>query len=69
MSAGMRSSTGQLLTDGRYELQVPYRDSRELLMDTLRHGAEVEVVEPEGLRSQVAAELQRMAAIYAARPA
>jgi len=30
--------TGQYLTDGRYELSIPYRDPRELIMDILRHG-------------------------------
>ncbi|MEJ1962630.1 MAG: WYL domain-containing protein [Gammaproteobacteria bacterium] len=45
--------SGQFLTDGRYELKIPYRDSRELVMDVLRHGAEVEVVGPEGLRAEV----------------
>ena len=44
---------GQFLTDGRYELRIPYRDSRELVMDVLRHGAEVEGVEPEGLRDEI----------------
>ena len=46
--------TGQLLTDGRFELRIPYRDARELIMDILRHGPDVEVVEPEVLRSAVA---------------
>jgi predicted DNA-binding transcriptional regulator YafY len=45
---------GQFLTDGRFELRIPYRDARELLMDILRHGPDVEVVEPEALRSAVA---------------
>jgi len=45
--------SGQFLTDGRYELRVPYRDPRELVMEILRHGAEVEVVEPAALREQV----------------
>lgn len=45
--------TGQYLTDGRYELRVPYRDPRELVMEILRHGAEVEVVAPAALREQV----------------
>jgi predicted DNA-binding transcriptional regulator YafY len=49
--------TGQFLTDGRYELRVPYRDPRELVMEILRHGAEVEVVAPAGLREQVAESL------------
>lgn len=44
---------GQFLTDGRYELRVPYRDSRELVMDVLRHGAETEVIAPEALREEM----------------
>ncbi|MBI2960115.1 MAG: WYL domain-containing transcriptional regulator [Betaproteobacteria bacterium] len=48
---------GKFLTDGRYELRIPYRDSRELVMDILRYGAEVEVVEPESLRNEVARRL------------
>lgn len=56
--------SGQFLTDGRYELRIPYRDSRELVMDVLRHGAEVEVVEPEGLREEVKGALEAALAIY-----
>lgn len=41
------------LPDGSYELHVPYRDSRELIMDILKYGADVEVVEPEGLRKEI----------------
>jgi len=55
---------GQFLTDGRYERRVPYRDHRELAMDILRHGAEVEVVGPEGLRGEVARQLQRALEAY-----
>jgi proteasome accessory factor C len=50
---------GQFLTDGRYELHIPYRDPRELAMDILRHGAEAEAVGPEALRKAVADELER----------
>ena len=55
---------GQYLTDGRYELRIPYRDSRELVMDILRHGAEVEVLEPEALRTEVAGALRRALVQY-----
>ncbi|MGB5082485.1 MAG: WYL domain-containing protein [Burkholderiales bacterium] len=55
---------GQYSTDGRYELSIPYRDPRELVMDILRHGAEVEVVAPEGLRAEVAETLRRALAQY-----
>lgn len=48
---------GQFLTDSRYELRIPYRDPRELVMDILRHGPDVEVVAPVGLRESVATRL------------
>jgi predicted DNA-binding transcriptional regulator YafY len=49
---------GQYLTDGSYELRIPYRNDRELLMDILRHGPEVVVVEPETLRKSVCERLK-----------
>jgi len=58
--------TGQYLTDGRYELRIPYRDPRELIIDILRHGAEVEVVAPEALRAEVTETLRRALAQYGA---
>ncbi|HVZ34996.1 MAG TPA: WYL domain-containing protein, partial [Polyangiaceae bacterium] len=56
--------SGQYLTDGRYELRIPYRDDRELVMDVLRHGAEVEVVEPSALRHTLANELRKALVTY-----
>ncbi|MFN3715245.1 MAG: helix-turn-helix transcriptional regulator [Thiobacillus sp.] len=41
------------LGDGRYELRIPYSDDRELLMDVLKYGADVEVVEPGELREAI----------------
>lgn len=49
---------GAFLEDGSYELQIPYSDSRELVMDILKHGAEVEVVSPNSLRQEVMQHLQ-----------
>ncbi|MFI4939728.1 MAG: helix-turn-helix transcriptional regulator [Burkholderiales bacterium] len=49
---------GRLLEDGSYELRIPYSDSRELIMDILKHGGEVEVVAPEMLRGEVAKHLK-----------
>lgn len=43
--------------DGAYELQVPYADSRELVMDILKYGPDVEVVAPPELRARVAERL------------
>ena len=39
--------------DGRYVLEVPYADDRELLMDILKFGADVEVLAPSALRTKV----------------
>jgi predicted DNA-binding transcriptional regulator YafY len=44
---------------GRYILEVPYGDSRELVMDILKHGPHVEVLAPAELRRHVIGELKR----------
>jgi len=38
---------------GRYTLELPYRDDRELLLEILKHGAGVEVLAPAELRAKV----------------
>jgi predicted DNA-binding transcriptional regulator YafY len=43
--------------DGSYLLELPYADDRELLMDILRHGQEVEVLAPHSLRTRMIATL------------
>jgi predicted DNA-binding transcriptional regulator YafY len=55
---------GEWLADGRYELRLPYHDARELIMDILRHGPEVEVVSPPELREAVAGQLREAAGLY-----
>lgn len=55
---------GSFRIDGRYELRIPYRDDRELVMDILRHGAQVEVVSPDTLRNTVAEQLRIALASY-----
>jgi predicted DNA-binding transcriptional regulator YafY len=52
------------LPDGRYELKLPYVDSTELVMDILRHGAEVEVASPKALREAVIKKLDAARAHY-----
>lgn len=47
--------------DGAYELTVPFSDPRELLLDILKYGPDVEVLEPEDLRRRVG-DLHRVAA-------
>lgn len=49
---------GRLLKDGRYVLELPYSDDRELSMDILRHVPEVEVLAPATLRQNIAARLR-----------
>lgn len=52
---------------GRYLLEVPYSQDPELLMDILKFGPDVEVLEPAELRERVAAMLERAAAAYRRR--
>ncbi len=51
--------------EGRYLLEFPYSDDRELLLDILRHGAAVEVLAPAALREKVRREHAAAAALYA----
>ncbi len=44
---------GVWLDDGLYQLSLPYGDSRELVLDILRYGPDVEVVAPDELRREV----------------
>ena len=50
--------------DGSYLLEVPYSHDRELLMEILKFGADVEVLAPDSLRGRVAGELARAAGRY-----
>jgi len=59
---------GRFLDDGRFELEVPYSDPRELVMDVLKHGAEVEVAGPAELRRTVSQALESAAALYREEP-
>jgi proteasome accessory factor C len=58
------AQSGQFLPDGRYELRLPYRDSRELIMDILRHGPDVEVIAPDSLRNEVMTRLRESLSRY-----
>jgi predicted DNA-binding transcriptional regulator YafY len=44
---------GEWLTDGRYELKLPYSNSKELLMDVLKYGPDAEIVAPMSLREEM----------------
>jgi len=55
---------GQWLEDGRYELKLPYSNSRELLMDVLKYGPDAEVVAPVSLREEMKIMLQLALGAY-----
>ena len=50
--------------DGSYVLEVPYAEDRELVMEILKYGADVEVVAPDALRQRVAQALAEAARRY-----
>ena len=56
---------GRDLPDGRFELKLPYLNPHELEMDILRHGENVEVMEPRELREGIAGRLAMAARRYA----
>jgi predicted DNA-binding transcriptional regulator YafY len=51
--------------DGSYVLEIPYANDRELLMEILKFGADVEVLGPTSLRERVAAALGEALTRYA----
>jgi predicted DNA-binding transcriptional regulator YafY len=61
-----RDQRGRFLQDGSYELAIPYSNQLELVMDVLKYGPDVEVVEPEGLRAEVRRRLRETLARYGA---
>ena len=50
--------------EGRYILNVPYSDDRELVMDILKFGPEVEVLGPDSLRRRIIELVGRTSEIY-----
>lgn len=54
----------RLQADGCVVLEIPFGDPRELVLDVLRHGAHVEVIEPPALRDAVTEELTQALARY-----
>ena len=44
---------GSFDREGRYLLELPFRDDRELVLDVMRHGPDVEVLAPAALRRKV----------------
>jgi predicted DNA-binding transcriptional regulator YafY len=59
---------GRWQDDGHYELRLPYVDDTELVMDLLRQGDQVRVLEPSELAQTVALRLRTAARLYATEP-
>lgn len=56
--------TSRFLDDGSYELEVPYSNDEELVMDLLRYGPDVEVLAPPELRARMLERLSAAAKKY-----
>jgi predicted DNA-binding transcriptional regulator YafY len=52
-------------SDGSYFLEVPYSEDRELVMEILKYGADVEVLSPPALRQHLSEALRDAAKRYA----
>ena len=55
---------GKYVKDGYYQLEVPYANATELIMDIMRHGPDVEVQAPASLRKTVAKRVEDTLAKY-----
>ena len=55
---------GEWLENGNYQLSIPFSDSRELIMDILKHGAEVKVIAPQFLQDAVKQQIKAMQKNY-----
>ena len=49
---------------GYYLLEFPYSDERELVMDILKYGPDVEVLAPPGLRGAIEVAVRQTAKLY-----
>ena len=58
------AQVGEFDADGRYILKVPYADPTELIMDILRQGHHVEVLEPAALRREIQKEAELIVETY-----
>ena len=55
---------GSFDEEGAWTLELPFSSARELVMDIMRYGPEVEVISPDSLRQAVADAAERTAAKY-----
>jgi predicted DNA-binding transcriptional regulator YafY len=54
----------RMQADGSYVLEVPYSSEKELAMDVMRYGADVEVLGPKALREEMGRRLEAAANRY-----
>ena len=59
------SQRSEWLADGRWQLELPFVDATELLMDLLRHAGQVDVLAPPSLREAYGKRLTAAAAALA----
>ncbi len=55
---------GHFDKQGYYQLEIPYSQPTELVMDILKYGADVEVLAPQTLRQAVIERVEQMKKIY-----
>ena len=55
---------GEFDESGFHLLRIPYSQDTELVMDILRHGADVEVLQPQQLRQKVIDRIEEMRELY-----
>ena len=55
---------GSYDSQGYYILRIPYSEDTELIMDILKHGSDVEVLQPAELRERIIAGIDAMQALY-----
>ncbi len=55
---------GSFDEDGAWTLELPFSSARELVMDIMRYGPEVEVISPDSLRQAVAEAAAKTVEIY-----
>ena len=59
-----RDQQARFREDGSFELRIPYDDPRELAMDILKYGPDVEVLRPASLRREIRTRLTAALARY-----
>jgi len=54
----------KIMPDGTYEIEFPFSSTKELMMDILKHGHGVKVIEPKELKSEVVDTLLKNIEVY-----